>query len=117
VLSDCKDCNILAQIQETAIGKYEKAVKSAQELWNRYFDSGRGKQRTHRKTVVKEGVLKASAKLAVYGQETTKKKTAKVGGGSTAAHEAAMKAVRAKGKAGLRNGREESGEYTARHSR
>jgi len=64
VLSDCKDCKVLAQIQETAKRKYEKAVKSAQELRGQYFDSGRGNQKTHRKTV-KEGVLKASAKLAV----------------------------------------------------
>ena len=64
VLSDCKDCKILGQIQDTAKGKFDEAFRAAQQLRAEYFDSGRGKQKSRRKAEVQEGVLRASAKLA-----------------------------------------------------
>jgi CHAD domain-containing protein len=63
-LSSCKRCRVLGQIEKTAKRKFETAVRSAQRLRTQYFDSRGGKQKAHRKTILKEGVLKASARLA-----------------------------------------------------
>jgi len=39
VLSDCKDCKVLGQIGDTAKRRFEKAIRSAQQLRGQYFDS------------------------------------------------------------------------------
>ena len=64
VLSDCKHCHVFTQIEQTAKRKLDTAVRGAQRLRTYYFDTDRSKQRSGRKTTLKEGVLKASARLA-----------------------------------------------------
>ena len=64
VLSKCKDCKIVGQIEETAKRKFEKALKGGQQLRTEYFDSGHGKHKSRRRAAAKDGVLQASAKLA-----------------------------------------------------
>jgi len=65
VLSDCKNCNLIAQIQRTAGLKFETAVKSAQRLRSEYFAATGGSRKRSRKQIsIKEPVLEAAARLA-----------------------------------------------------
>ncbi len=65
VLSDCKNCNVIAQIEQTAKQKFETALQTAQRLRSKYFEPQGGRQKRSRKKVaIKEPVLKATAGLA-----------------------------------------------------
>jgi CHAD domain-containing protein len=65
VLSDCKNCKVIARIEHTAKQKFETALKAAQQLRSKYFEPQGGRQKRNRKKVaIKEPVLKATAGLA-----------------------------------------------------
>jgi CHAD domain-containing protein len=65
VLSDCKNCKVIAHIQHTAKQNFESALKGAHQLRANFF-APQGERRTgnSKKAVIKEPVLKASARLA-----------------------------------------------------
>src|SRR5262249_6945210 len=65
VLSDCKNCKVTAQIEQTAKQKFEMALKAAQQLRGKYFGRyGARQKRNRRRVAIQEPVLKASARLA-----------------------------------------------------
>jgi CHAD domain-containing protein len=65
VLSDCKNCKVIAQIENIVKQKFETALKAAQQLRSKYFAAqGKRQKRNSKKAVIKEPVLRASAGLA-----------------------------------------------------
>jgi len=65
VLSDCKNCKVVARIEQTAKQKLETALKAAQQLRSKYFEGyGARQKRNRQKVAIEEPVLKASARLA-----------------------------------------------------
>lgn len=65
VLSDCKNCKVIAEIEQTAREKFQAALQTAQQLRSKYFEPQGGRQkRRHKKVAIKEPVLKATAGLA-----------------------------------------------------
>jgi CHAD domain-containing protein len=65
VLSGCKNCKVIAQIEHIAKEKFETALKAAQQLRTKYFEPQGGRQNRNRKKVaIKEPVLKAAAGFA-----------------------------------------------------
>jgi CHAD domain-containing protein len=65
VLSDCKNCKVVAQIQRIARQEFETALKSAERLRSKYFQpQGERQKRNSKKGVIGEPVLRASAALA-----------------------------------------------------
>lgn len=64
VLSDCKKCDLIAGIRETAKQRFETALRIAQELRNEYFDSEAGRRAGGQKSLgIKKPVLEAAAAL------------------------------------------------------
>ena len=64
VLSDCKHCSLVREVDKVAKGKFENALGTAQHVRRQFFEPGPQSQKTRRKAAMKEGVLEASAKLA-----------------------------------------------------
>ena len=65
VLSDCRNCSVIAQIQQTAKQKFETALRTAQRLRSKYFEPQSARQKRSRKTAaIKEPVLKTMSGLA-----------------------------------------------------
>ena len=66
VLSDCKNCKVIAEIEQIAKQKFETALETAQQLRTKYFQPQTGHQmRSHKKQLaINEQVLKATAGLA-----------------------------------------------------
>jgi CHAD domain-containing protein len=65
VLSDCKNCKVIAQIENIVKQKFETALKAAQQLRSKYFAAqGKRQKRNSKKAAIKEPVLRASAGLA-----------------------------------------------------
>jgi len=63
VLSDCKHCRVIAQIDQIAKERFRRALKAAQQLRAKYF-RGEHQKRNAQSSSIKEPVLKASARLA-----------------------------------------------------
>jgi len=65
VLSNCKDCTLIARIQSIARQRFEIALKSAQSLREVHLEEqGSRDVGSRKKGSIKEAVLKASAELA-----------------------------------------------------
>ncbi len=65
VLSDCKHCKVIAEIEHIARQKFKAALKAAQLLRSKYFEPQDKRRKRHSKRLtIKEPVLKASARLA-----------------------------------------------------
>jgi CHAD domain-containing protein len=65
VLSGCKSCKVIAEIEHIAKQKLETALKAAQQLRSKYFEAQGGRQKQNReKVTIKEPVLRATARLA-----------------------------------------------------
>lgn len=65
ILSDCRNCEVIARIDQTAKKKFKTAMQRAQQLRRNYFQGkSRPQQRGASKIAIKEPVLKAAAKLA-----------------------------------------------------
>lgn len=65
VLSDCKNCSVIPQIEQIAKQKFETALGTAQQLRSKYFEpQSRRRKRSRKKPNVKEPVLKTTARLA-----------------------------------------------------
>lgn len=65
VLSDCKNCKVIAQIEQIAQQRFESALKNAQQLRSKYFAPQVGRQkRTSKRVTIQEPVLKAAGGLA-----------------------------------------------------
>lgn len=64
VLSDCRNCQVVARIEHTTKQKFQAALRAAQQLRTEYFESqaGRGKQK-RKNLAPKVPVLKATAGL------------------------------------------------------
>jgi CHAD domain-containing protein len=64
VLSDCKNCKVIAQIEHTEKQKFETALKAAQQLRSKYFEPrGKREKRKRKEVAIKGPVLKATAGL------------------------------------------------------
>jgi CHAD domain-containing protein len=64
ILSDCKHCKVIGQIEQIGKQKLESALKGAQQLRSIYFEPQGGRQKRNSKRItIKEPVLKASAAL------------------------------------------------------
>jgi CHAD domain-containing protein len=65
ILSDCKNCKVIAQVGHIAKQKFQIALKAAQQLRSKYFEpEGERQKRNSKGVAIKEPVLKASARLA-----------------------------------------------------
>lgn len=65
VLSDCKNCRLVAKIEQTAKQKFEAALETAQQLRGKYFQpQGGHHKRSRKKIAIIEPVLKVAAGLA-----------------------------------------------------
>jgi CHAD domain-containing protein len=65
VLSDCKNCKAIAQIENIVKQKFESTLKAAQQLRSKYFAAqGPRRKRNSKRIAIKEPVLRASAGLA-----------------------------------------------------
>lgn len=65
ILSDCKNCSVIHQIEQTAKQKFETALATARQLRSKYFEPEGGRQkRSSKKATVKGTVLKTTARLA-----------------------------------------------------
>jgi len=65
VLSDCRNCQVIARVEQTSQQKFRTALANAQQLRSQYFASEGGTSKQKRKNAaIKTPVLKATAWLA-----------------------------------------------------